>query len=106
MIFSDIQGSTLAPHIDTNLSIAPAALGALLYFLFAAQDGDTGGSGYGYGYETQDYGYGDSYAHSRQVRSQVRMTVVCIKIPPPKYTKNVQNIQNCNISLLLGRQFF
>ena len=81
MIFSDIQGSTLAPHIDTNLSIAPAALGALLYFLFAAQDGDTGGSGYGYGYETQDYGYGDSYAHSRQVRSQVRMTVVCIKIP-------------------------
>merc|ERR1712038_1719813 len=42
----------------------------LLYFLFAAQDGDTGGSGYGYGYETQDYGYGDSYAHSRQVRSQ------------------------------------
>ena len=78
MIFSDIQGSTLAPNIDTNLSIFPAALGALLYFLFAAQDGDTGGSGYGYGYETQDYGYGDSYAHSRQVRSQVRMTVVCI----------------------------
>ena len=81
MIFSDIQGSTLAPNIDTYLSISPAALGALLYFLFAAQDGDTGGSGYGYGYETQDYGYGDSYAHSRQVRSQVRMTVVCIKFP-------------------------
>jgi len=51
-------------------ALALLALGALLYFLFAAQDGDTGGSGYGYGYETQDYGYGDSYAHSRQVRSQ------------------------------------